>query len=568
MVKTLTTVDDSKVGLLTMRDKAFKLAGRLNSNPEIVPEEVRSELVKAVASSEYLTKVSSKKTKKKANKNITTGIGVKNGIWFGYDLLNDKFWTFKLTGNQYQSITQKDQELVLHSVVIGRYSFQDFRGDQEFLDLVERPKGKFYLVPKDDKAEKEISDYIIKRFSKRLLESTRDVLSDKFSKKELDLDYFKFPVYIVTDDADKIFNFYKHHKDSLLIPETTLLKDKFKDLKDFFDKKLKENIFSEAKKYSSTKNSNRNKLFQKQNKTWVASHLSLDTRFLPDELISDLLQIKGFSDDEDENVFWFGSDDRSDDVSTTLRCSKRTRDNILELVKAEISTVIFLTKNEQQKTEFFKKKKENVLKLLNYLLSFEQRYIIDIDFRDILHQFTSPEDKEFVSELIRLSFVDSDKHLRYPLLGKKGCFTLTKGSVLSDIKFIEKVMNSGTDVTLLEYDFEIANVGNYFIDGDFNVDFDWWNAPIPYLESPILSENRQFSEIKQFSKTGYKFVLNILAQKVQDGTLNASKLSAVTVGGKDILISEYFTDYKGSPVFIDGKSPDNSRYISIDYNLK
>lgn len=218
-------------------------------------------------------------------------------------------------------------------------------------------------------------------------------------------------------------------------------------------------------------------------------------------------------------------------MSTTLRCSKRTRDNILELVKAEISTVIFLTKNEQQETEFFKKKKENVLKLLNYLLSFEQRYIIDIDFRDILHQFTSPEDKEFVSELIRLSFVDSDKHLRYPLLGKKGCFTLTKGSVLSDIKFIEKVMNSGTDVTLLEYDFEIAN-------------------------------------IKQFSKTGYKFVLNILAQKVQDGTLNASKLSAVTVGGKDILISEYFTDYKGSPVFIDGKSPDNSRYISIDYNLK
>lgn len=83
-----------------------------------------------------------------------------------------------------------------------------------------------------------------------------------------------------------------------------------------------------------------------------------------------------------------------------------------------------------------------------------------------------------------------------------------------------------------------------------------------------MSENRQFSEIKQFSKTGYKFVLNILAQKVQDGTLNASKLSAVTVGGKDILISEYFTDYKGSPVFIDGKSPDNSRYISIDYNLK
>ena len=515
-----------------------------------------------------MTKVSSKKTKKKANKNITTGIGVKNGIWFGYDLLNDKFWTFKLTGNQYQSITQKDQELVLHSVVIGRYSFQDFRGDQEFLDLVERPKGKFYLVPKDDKAEKEISDYIIKRFSKRLLESTRDVLSDKFSKKELDLDYFKFPVYIITDDADKIFNFYKHHKDSLLIPETTLLKDKFKDLKDFFDKKLKENIFSEAEKYSSTKNSNRNKLFQKQNKTWVASHLSLDTRFLPDELISDLLQIKGFSDDEDENVFWFGSDDRSDDVSTTLRCSKRTRDNILELVKAKISTVIFLTKNEQQKTEFFKKKKENVLKLLNYLLSFEQRYIIDIDFRDILHQFTSPEDKEFVSELIRLSFVDSDKHLRYPLLGKKGCFTLTKGSVLSDIKFIKEMMDSGTEVTIVEYDLEIANVGNYFIGGDFEKDSDWWHLSIPYLESPILSKNKQFSKIKQFSKTNYRFVLNILAQKVKDGTLNTSKLSAVTVGGKDILISEYFTDYCGDPVLIKGKSMNNSRYSEIDYNLK
>ena len=568
MVKTLTTLDNPKVELFRLRDKAFKLAGRLNSSPEIVPEEVRSELVKAVASSEYLTKVSSKKTKKKANKNITTGIGVKNGIWFGYDLLNDKFWTFKLTGNQYQSITQKDQELVLHSVVIGRYSFQDFRGDQEFLDLVERPKGKFYLVPKDDKAEKEISDYIIKRFSKRLLESTRDVLSDKFSKKELDLDYFKFPVYIITDDADKIFNFYKHHKDSLLIPETTLLKDKFKDLKDFFDKKLKENIFSEAEKYSSTKNSNRNKLFQKQNKTWVSSHLSLDTRFLPDELISDLLQIKGFSDDEDENVFWFGSDDRSDDVSTTLRCSKRTRDNILELVKAEISTVIFLTKNEQQKTEFFKKKKENVLKLLNYLLSFEQRYIIDIDFRDILHQFTSPEDKEFVSELIILSFVDSDKHLRYPLLGKKGCFTLTKGSVLSDIKFIKEMMDSGTEVTIVEYDLEIANVGNYFIGGDFEKDSDWWHLSIPYLESPILSQNKQFSKIKQFSKTNYRFVLNILAQKVKDGTLNTSKLSAVTVEGKDILISEYFTDYCGDPVLIKGKSMNNSRYSEIDYNLK
>ena len=145
MVKTLTTVDDSKVGLLTMRDKAFKLAGRLSSIPEIIPDDVRSELVKAVASSEYLTKASSKKIKKKAKKNITTGIGVKDGIWFGYDLLNDKFWTFKLNGNQYQNITPQDKELTLHSVVIGRYSFQDFRGDQEFLDLVERPKVSFTL---------------------------------------------------------------------------------------------------------------------------------------------------------------------------------------------------------------------------------------------------------------------------------------------------------------------------------------------------------------------------------------------------------------------------------------
>lgn len=566
MVKTL-TVDNPKAELLRLRDKAFKLAGRLSSTPEIIPDDVRSELVKAVASSEYLTKTSSKKNKKKAKKNITTGIGVKDGIWFGYDLLNDKFWAFKLNGNQYQNITPQDKELALHSVVIGRYSFQDFRGDQEFLDLVERPKGKFYLIPKDDKAEKEISDYIIKRFSKRLLESTRDVLSDKFSKKEMDLDFFKFPLYIITDDADKIFNFYKHHKDSLLIPETTLLKDKFKDLKDFFDKKLKENIFSEAEKYSSTKNSNRNKLFQKQNKTWVASHLSLDTRFLPDELISDLIQIKGFSDDEDENMFWFGSDN-SDDMSTTMRCSKRTRCNVLELIKTEISTVIFLAKNKQQESKIFKDKKENILKLLNYLLSFEQKYIVDVDFRDILRQFTSPEDREFVSELIRFAFLDSDKHLRYPLLGKKDCFNLTKCSVLSDIKFIEEMMDSGTEVTIVEYDLEIANVGNYFIGGDFEKDSDWWHLRVPYLESPILSQNRQFSEIKQFSKTSYKFVLNILAQKVQDGTLNASKLSAVTVGGKDILISEYFTDYCGDPVIIKGNSMNNSRYSEIDYNLK
>lgn len=567
MVKTLTTVDNSNVGLLTMRDKAFKLAGRLISTPEIIPDDVRSELVKAVASSEYLTKASSKKNKKKAKKNITTGIGVKNGIWFGYDLLNDKFWAFKLNGNQYQNITPQDKEIALHSVVIGRYSFQDFRGDQEFLDLVERPKGKFYLVPKDDKAEKEISDYIIKRFSKRLLESTRDVLSDKFSKKEMDLDFFKFPAYILTDDAKKIFDFYKYHKDSLLIHGTSLLKSNFKNLKDFFDKKLKENIFFEAETYSSSKCRNKNTLFQKQNWAWVASHLSASVEFLSDELVYELIQIKGFSDDEDENMFWFGCDN-SDDMSTTLRCSKRTRCNVLELIKTEISTVIFLDKNKQQESKTFKDKKENILKLLNYLLSFEQKYIVDVDFRDILRQFTSPEDKEFVSELIRVAFRDSDKHLRYPLLGKKDCFSLTKCSVLSDIKFIEEMMDSGTEVTIVEYDLEIANVGNYFIGGDFEKDSDWWHLRVPYLESPILSQNRQFSEIKQFSKTSYKFVLNILAQKVQDGTLNASKLLAVTVGGKDILISEYFTDYCGDPVIIKGKFLNNPRYSEIDYNLK
>lgn len=567
MVKTLTTVDNSNVGLLTMRDKAFKLAGRLSSNPEIIPDDVRSELVKAVASSEYLTKASSKKNKKKAKKNITTGIGVKNGIWFGYDLLNDKFWTFKLNGNQHQNITPQDKELALHSVVIGRYSFQDFRGDQEFLDLVDRPKGKFYLIPKDDKAEKEISDYIIKRFSKRLLESTRDVLSDKFSKKEMDLDFFKFPAYIITDDAKKIFDFYKYHKDSLLIPGTSLLQSDFKNLKDFFYKKLTENIFFEAETYSSSKYRNKNTLFQKQNWSWVASHLSASVEFLSDELVSELIQIKGFSDDEDENMFWFGSDN-SDDMSTTMRCSKRTRCNVLELIKTEISTVIFLAENKQQESKIFKDKKENILKLLNYLLSFEQKYIVDVDFRDILRQFTSPEDREFVSELIRVAFLDSDKHLRYPLLGKKDCFSLTKCSVLSDIKFIEEMMDSGTEVTIVEYDLEIANVGNYFIGGDFEKDSDWWHLRVPYLESPILSQNKQFSEIKQFSKTSYKFVLNILAQKVQDGTLNASKLSAVTVGGKDILISEYFTDYCGDPVLIKGKSMNNSRYSEIDYNLK